>query len=176
MSILNEIGILFSTISIGAAICLIVGLVFIIVEIFQPGFGVFGTLGIILCILSVYLHVSQGHGSPLAQAFLMIFIICACIVTAFLIMLSSAKKGWISRSPLIKKGAVLNEGIAESTKDYTNLMGAIGVATTDLRPVGRAQIGGELYDVVADGFYIAKGEGVRVTGIEGVKILVRRAE
>ncbi len=176
MSIFQEIGIFFSTINAVAVICLVAGLVFIIVEIFQPGFGIFGTLGIILCIASIFIHVSAGHGTPLAQAFIMIFIICISIISAFLVMLSSAKKGWIFRSPIIQKGSVLGNGITEGTKDYTSLIGSIGIATTDLRPVGRAQLGEEIYDVVADGFYIAKGEGVRVIGVEGVKILVKRAE
>lgn len=176
MSVFHEIGIFFSTISIAAAICLVAGLIFVIVEIFQPGFGIFGTLGIILCIAAIFIHVSAGNGTPLAQAFIMIFIICISLICAFLIMLSSAKKGWIFRSPIIQKETVLGDGITEGTKDYTNLIGAIGVATTDLRPVGRAQLGEEILDVVADGFYIAKGEGIRVIGVEGVKILVKRAE
>ena len=176
MNIFQEIGILFSTLTPATIICIVVGLVLIFVEIFQPGFGVFGILGAILCIAGVIIHLNTGQGNPLAQIFIMVFIICFLIAAAFLLMLSSAKKGWISRSPLIEKGTAISQGISEGTKDYTNIINMIGTASTDLRPSGRAVIGDEIYDVVTDGFYITKGEGVKVIAVEGVKVTVRRAE
>lgn len=176
MSIFQEIGILFTTINTATIVCLIVGLILIMVEIFQPGFGIFGILGLLLCIAGIIIHVAAGNGNPLAQIFLIIFIIAFVVTAAFLLMLASAKKGWISRSPFIENSTVLSKGISEGTKDYTNIVNMIGVAITDLRPSGRASIGDQIYDVVTDGFFITKGEGLKVVAVEGIKITVRRAE
>jgi len=176
MNIFQEIGILLSTMSSVTIVCLIVGLVLIIVEIFQPGFGIFGILGALLCVVAILIHISAGNGNPLAQIFLLVFLICFFVTIAFLVMLSSAKKGWISRSPLIEKGRAVDVGISEGTKDYSFLINMIGIASTDLRPIGRAILGEETYDVIADGFFITKNEGIKVVAVEGVKITVKRAE
>lgn len=52
---------------------------------------------------------------------------------------------------------------------------AAGVALTDLRPSGIAEIGGERLDVVTEGEFIAEGEPVEVVLDEGYRHVVRRA-
>ena len=53
--------------------------------------------------------------------------------------------------------------------------GTTGVARTDLRPAGMAEIDGERVDVVADGEYLAAGAPIEVVRDEGYRRLVRRA-
>jgi membrane-bound serine protease (ClpP class) len=55
-----------------------------------------------------------------------------------------------------------------------SLADAVGVAMTDLRPSGIADIGGERIDVVSDGEWIAAGALVRVVRDEGYRRVVRR--
>ena len=43
-----------------------------------------------------------------------------------------------------------------------------------LRPSGIAEIDGKRIDVVADGDFISKGEGIVVTQAEGIRILVKK--
>lgn len=56
------------------------------------------------------------------------------------------------------------------------LTGVSGVALSDLRPSGRADIQGREIDVVTSGEYIAAGEAVAVVADEGYRRVVRRVE
>ncbi len=55
------------------------------------------------------------------------------------------------------------------------LVGLTGVATTDLRPVGSAEIGGKRTEVLAEAGWIRAGTPVRVTVVDGSVIKVRQA-
>jgi membrane-bound serine protease (ClpP class) len=159
-------------------VCLIVGLVFVMIEIFQPGFGVFGTIGLLLLVLGIVLRAvfSQEEDNILAQIFIMLFFISIIIILAFIIMVKSSKMGWLSRTPLIEKSTAVSSGISEGTHDYTRLKDKIGIATTDMRPIGKIRIDDEILDAQAEGFYIKKGEGVKVIETRGGTIIVRRFE
>ncbi|HZZ82548.1 MAG TPA: NfeD family protein [Gemmataceae bacterium] len=53
------------------------------------------------------------------------------------------------------------------------LLGAMGVAVTPLRPSGKAQFGDKFIDVIAEGDYVAPGGRVQVIEIEGSRIVVK---
>lgn len=53
------------------------------------------------------------------------------------------------------------------------LVGLSGVALTDLRPVGAAQIEGNRIEVLAEGGAIAAGTAIRVTSVQGNQVKVR---
>ena len=53
------------------------------------------------------------------------------------------------------------------------MLGAIGVAATPLRPAGKAQIGDDFLDVVAEGDYVQPGSRIQVIEIEGNRIVVK---
>lgn len=55
-----------------------------------------------------------------------------------------------------------------------SLLGATGVALSDLRPAGIAEIDGERIDVVTEGGYLDVGTRVVVTRDEGYRRVVRR--
>ncbi|MEG1612883.1 MAG: NfeD family protein [Clostridia bacterium] len=176
-TIWEEFNILFAEMGIPAAICLAVGIVFIIIEIFSPGFGFFGISGVILLIVGIILRVAQGgSGNPLAQLLMLILITSIILIVAFIIMSKSAKKGWLSRTPIIMSDAAVPTGITGGTNDYSLLIGKEGVAVTTLRPSGIATIDGERRDVVAEGSYIANGSPIIVSKIEGVRIVVREKD
>lgn len=53
------------------------------------------------------------------------------------------------------------------------LVGAEGVAVTDMRPMGTVEIDGKRLEAAAELGLIHAGTKVRVTGVEGVKVRVR---
>ena len=59
-----------------------------------------------------------------------------------------------------------------SSSGAVQLLGAIGIAVTPLRPSGKAQFGEQFLDVVAED-YVAPGGRVRVIEIEGNRIAVK---
>ena len=56
------------------------------------------------------------------------------------------------------------------------LVGQEGVARTDLRPSGSAQIGQRRYNVVSEGDFISPGTKVRVIEVRGNRIVVEAVE
>jgi membrane-bound ClpP family serine protease len=54
-----------------------------------------------------------------------------------------------------------------------HLVGVVGVALTDLRPSGTAQLGDERRSVVAETGALEAGARVRVVAVEGYRIVVR---
>lgn len=170
----EEIRILFSEMGVAAAVCLCIGLLFLVLEIFVPGFGFFGVSGTILVIAGMVLRVtSRGNGSPLFQILLMIMLLFLVCAVAFAVMAFSAKKGWLSRTPFVMRERSVSTGKAEGTADYSSLIGKEGRAVSMLRPSGIAEIDGERLDVVAEGEFISPDSPVAVAAVEGVRIVVR---
>jgi membrane-bound serine protease (ClpP class) len=54
-----------------------------------------------------------------------------------------------------------------------SLVGKIGIAATPLHPVGRVEIDGEVYEAQAEGLFVEKGRGVKVTKARGNTVTVR---
>jgi len=152
-------------------ICFVFGLALLIVEVFMPGFGLPGVSGIVLEIASVVFTYTR-HGGLAALG--MTLIILACVAAAISLALHSAKKGRLSKSPVILTNT---ESAAEgyiANRDMDVFLGREGITTTVLRPSGMAEFDGVKLDVVADGEYIAKGAAVKVDHVEGARIVVRR--
>jgi membrane-bound serine protease (ClpP class) len=87
-----------------------------------------------------------------------------------------ARRGWLSR--WIGRGssgsAVGVESPAPPSPRPASLLGASGVALSDLRPGGIAEIAGERVDVVTRGDYVVAGEPIEVIADEGYRRVVRR--
>lgn len=178
MDFFMQIGFLFSNMTWPVVVCLIVGIIFLMIEIFQPGFGVFGTVGLLLLVLGVVLRAiyRQPEDNLLAQIFILLFFVSIIVIVAFIIMVKTSKTGWLSRTPFIEKSTAVSTGFSEGTGDFSRLKDKIGVAVTDLKPTGKINVDDELFDAYAEGFFISKGEGIKITEISGGKISVRRIE
>ena len=167
----NEFVRLFTGMGVAAGVCIVLGLVLVIIEIFQPGFGVFGGLGTLLIIAGIVIRMLQG--GSLLMLFIMIFIVVIILLGAFTIMVRSMKYGWLSRTDFIQTGTAVGTDRSEATKDFSQLLDLSGKTTTPLRPSGKAVINGTEYDVVAQGAFISSEREIKVVEIEGVRIVVR---
>jgi membrane-bound serine protease (ClpP class) len=56
------------------------------------------------------------------------------------------------------------------------LIGARGIATTDLKPKGEVRVMGEFWEATAKDTTIATGQAVEVVSMEGVYLVVKPAE
>lgn len=56
------------------------------------------------------------------------------------------------------------------------LIGAKGIATTDLKPKGEVRVMGEFWEATAKDTTIAAGQPVEVVGMEGMFLVVKPAE
>ena len=60
----------------------------------------------------------------------------------------------------------------ESLVDFSHLLGEQGVTTTNLMPTGKAEINGQLIDVISDGLPVDRGAAVIVVNTRGNRVQV----
>ena len=155
---------------IAPAVCLLIGILLVIIEINQPGLKVFGISGALCLVMGVALRLRTVREpyDPMAMLFIMVLVIVVVIMVAFMVMITTARRGFILRIPGRRE---MGE---DEDKSRLFLVGKTGVALSKLSPVGAADIEGTRYDVVAEGFFINKNESVTVVAVEGNRIIVKR--
>lgn len=153
-----------------AILCLVVGIILMVVEMFTPGFGAAGGLGIAALIAAVVLRADSFLNAVVTLVLVLILMV---LFGAFFIR--SMKKGRLSRSAI-----VLNDSISYSSSDnvksFNDMIGRIGVCMNTLHPAGNVDFDGTRLDVVTEGGFIQKGSRVRIERVDGVKIIVREVE
>lgn len=175
MEFFRQFGLLFSNMEWYIIVCLIVGLALLIIEIFQPGFGVFGITGSVLLIASIILRaiVHQSEDNVPLQIFQLILLIIIIAGSSFGFFVYGTKKKWFKKNDLFTHySTAVDVNYSDGTQNFGNLVGKKGVAATDLRPSGKVIIDGTTYDVVAHNFFIEKDSNVVVSSVEGIKIEV----
>lgn len=157
------------TVKLVSLILFIAGIVLLFIEMFTPGFGIFGGLGLLSLILCIVFTANSVQ-----SALLLILIICAILALFVLLFVRSFKKGIIYKSFVLKDAENKENGFV-SNADYTRLIGKTGKSLTVLRPAGIAMFDGEKIDVVTDGEFIQAGAAVEVFEAAGRRVTVRLA-
>lgn len=150
-----------------ALICLIVGIILLIVEMFTPGLGASGALGIAALIAAVILR-----ADTLANALITLAIVLVIIGIAAFVFFRSFSKGKLSRSRIILQDSIHGESNELHQSSMQAYIGKVGTAVTTLRPAGKANFDGTKLDVVTGGEYIEQGSRVKVVDVEGLRIVV----
>lgn len=152
-------------------ICFVLGLGFLVAEMFMPGFGLPGISGIILELIAIVLVYLRFGG---LAALGMTLIVLAVVAIALSLALRSVNKGRLSKSSVILSNEETPEEGYVATRDMDVFLGREGVTTTVLRPTGMAEFDGVKLNVSADGEYIARDEPVRVIRVEGPRVVVKK--
>lgn len=156
----------FTGITFWSLILLILGLIFLVAELFHPGFGAFGVLGFVAFGLDILISSKTVAQGLLFTAIAALLVLVFLIVGARLIV-----KGKMPKKLVLTEENGGTEGFY-AMEDYAALMGKTGTSVTVLRPSGIALIGGERVDVVTHGEFIDKDAPLRVVEIEGGRIVV----
>ena len=149
----------------------VAGLFLVVVEAHIPGFGIAGISGLVCLIVGIYI-IADGDmiRASIYLVGTLIFLAGGLWVlyntgygrkhlrTFFLFENQSKEKGYVS------------------TKILQSIVGKEGYVATPLRPAGAVLIENVKYDAVSDGEFIDKDERIRVTMVEGRKILVKRLD
>ncbi len=149
----------------------IAGLILIALEVFViPGFGIAGISGIILVIVALTMSLVDniifefegvGAWDKVLKAF---FLVIFSLFISFILSIILSKKLFSSKSLKLALNTVQNksEGFVGIDAQQKEMIGKEGTAFTILRPSGRIEIEGEVYDAKAEIGYIEKGERVKV--------------
>lgn len=180
---------LMGTLNSAELLLFMAGLILLIVEVFLiPGFGVAGitglafmTVGLVLSRQSFFLPDTDWQWEIFLHNLIMVigtlaasFILMAVLMFFFprvrlfqrLILTTAgtpAVTGTPGREPMVPRVDLQMEN---------RLLGMEGTCVTKLRPAGKIQIGDEFYSVVTDGRWVQPGQKVRVTSVEGNRIVV----
>ena len=154
------------------AICLVIGLVLLAIEIFIPGFGVCGITGLVLIVFSiVFRTITSGN---LWHLLLLIVLTMLVAGLSVLIAIKSARFGLLSKSPIVQNETAIPTDYASNEKNYGFLMNKVGVTKTTCKPAGKMEYDKIEYQVITNGDYIDAEEKVRVIEVDGSTIVVRK--
>jgi len=146
----------------------LLGVFLLAIEVFIPGFGIFG-IGGLCCILGSF-YFALGGNRP-ALYWLTGGLVVVLAAFAVLIKYLPNNPAW---NLLVLKNRQENNKGYSSNPDLSRYIGKTGTAVSMLRPSGTAIIDGERVDVVADGEFLANGESIVVFKVVGNKILVKK--
>lgn len=156
-------------------ICYIAGAILLLLEVLQPGFGVFGTTGALSISAGIVLRIISGATTLEIVFTLVAFIVFFVIVITLAVR--SAKSGKLSKSPLILSQTAVSEGHTKGTPNYSDLLGKTGIAATFLRPVGQGEFDGIKVEVIArNPAVINAGCQIKIIEVSGQKIVVDKID
>jgi membrane-bound ClpP family serine protease len=147
---------------------LILGLFFIVLELFIPSTGLLALLAGVSIVAAIYMAFlySMAFG-------LIILIFTAFCLPVFIVL---AVKIW-PHTPIGRK-VVLNPSDSIASVDDAELqrrqqlLGKIGVAKSKMLPSGKIVIDGRVYDAISQGAAVDPGQTVRVVSVSGNRIVV----
>jgi membrane-bound serine protease (ClpP class) len=152
-------------------ILLLAAALFMALEVMIPSFGMLGLLGATSYVFAVVLafKVSTADGFIVAGVGLLV------LPASFLLGFRLMRKTGLGRKSLLEapEASSIQRGFSGG---LTALLGRSGVALTDLRPSGMADIGGLRTDVTAATTFVQKNTPVRVVRVEGTRILVEPSD
>jgi membrane-bound serine protease (ClpP class) len=180
-------------------ILFLIGLGLLVVEIFiTPGFGFMGISGFILIGFSLLFSMQDfviprfdWEWTLLGRNAVVVFVSLIVAVTGIAAVAllgprirlfdkltlraqitGTANGPLVAGNPAAEAGGEGGAG-PEAGESRPSLVGKTGVAATPLHPVGRVEVDGEIYEAQAEGLFVERGRGVRVTKVRGNTLTVR---
>jgi len=168
----------------------VIGIILLLVEIFVlPGFGIAGISGIILMFIGLVfgiLDLSALEGKSFdfsivkpqfssALTTVTLGFIASFVVIILITWRMGTSSGLLGKMSL-KSEQITEEGYIGVPTEQRELIGSFGIAVTDLRPAGKVEIDGKIYDALANyGKFITNGKKVSVTAYGTGQILVEES-
>ena len=153
--------------SLPSAVCVLLGMILIIVEVFLPGFGLPGIGGIVLVGAGVVM-VGMHFGSLTAVGTLLVIIAVLAVLVSW--VLRQASRGGGKRSDLFLQE---RDDLRTQQEDMKVLVGKSGTTTSVLRPAGIGDFAGVRLNVVTEGGFIEKDMPIEIVRVDGSRIVVR---
>jgi membrane-bound serine protease (ClpP class) len=147
-----------------------VGVILLMIELFAiPGFGVIGIAGIVLMVAgltlsllsNVGLDFSSVNGDTVVKSLALVSVSTLVGLAGSIWAAYKLFDTHMFKRVALQSVQNSNKGFV-SSEQYHSLIGAEGVAHTDLRPAGKIEIGGVVYDATALTGYITAGKQVIV--------------
>lgn len=161
------------------------GLVLLVLEFWViPGTFVAGTVGVVMMLAALVMAMvdvdmldsfKDSKGGLISFAALLgwpiVYLTVGLAMAAVASMLLMQFMPSLPMYDALEVETELDRGTGQDEHN-NELVGSTGVTINELRPAGRANIGGEVYEVVSQHGFIGAGAEVRVVSADGMRILV----
>ncbi len=149
-----------------------VGIIFCIIEIFVPGFGIFGITGTVFITIGVVVRYVLDF--DIQHLIIMIMFVIAVVFLAVSIMVYSAKNGLLGKSALIENRTAIPLDYSKDDKEYVKMLGKVSFTETDFTPYGKFSLNNEDFVATTYGDYLPKGTKIQIVEIDGKTIYVKK--
>ena len=170
----NDFIALFSGYGAIPMIIMFAGVILCIVEVFVPGFGIFGILGGIFSVCGIVARSIMG--ATFAQILYMILVDVSLVCLSIIVMIISTRCGFIRHSSLVESKTSISVNYGKDNKQLLKMLGKTTFATTEFKPTGKFNYNGETYEATTYGEFIQKGEKIQIVEVKADKIFVRTAD
>lgn len=147
----------------------------LVAEVFIPSFGIVGLGGLLMGFGAVTIRCTSEGNTPTEIIFYIIYTVLIIFAIVGLVKLIY-KFCLVGKSK--KRTVTINGNKVPATKDgkpdYSFLVGKSGEVVSDLRPIGKANIEGRIFEVNSDKEYIYTGTIITVVKIEDQRIIVKK--
>ena len=146
----------------------LMGVFCLVAELLMPTIGLLAGVGLAVMLYSVALAL----GGDVAA----LYVILAALLLAlagFILIVSRLPSSGLWHKVVLRDSSASEYGYTSSA-GFDSFLGQEGQALTELRPAGTAQVGGNPIDVVSEGMFIEKGSAVKVVGVHGNRVIVRK--
>ena len=165
-------------------IVFVLGIILLALELFViPGFGIFGILGIICILAGLVLGMLPNQDFnfdfvPASQLFVaLLTVILAALASVGLVFWLTPKVNEWGAFKTITLANTQNRSEGYTSSFYSeNLLGKTGKVHSRLRPSGKVEIDGEIYDAYSRGEFLDQGEEIVVISTEGTSLKVKKWE
>lgn len=145
------------------------GILCIVIETLTPTVGLLAGVGVAAMFYSVILALGGNINAVYAM---LASVVVAGVIFAVIVKKLPSSRLW--KKVVLSDSSTTQRGYVSAAVDRTPLIGREGEVITELRPSGTALLEDTPVDVVSEGAYIKKGERVRVIGVNGSRVLVRK--
>ena len=143
---------------------LILGIGFVIIELYVPGIGIPGIIGGLALIAFIIITGQTATQRVILSGVLIV--ICAILFVIFFVLLSRRR---LPKSLILEAS---EEGFS-GVEDIPDLLGKIGIVLSTCRPAGNADFDGLKLDVVSRGEFIERDRKIEVIEVEGNRVVVK---
>jgi len=144
----------------------------IIAEVFVPSGGLISVCALACLIGGIVIFFNHSTTVGWIGVAISIIMIPSVLVTAYKIFPKTRFGKSVTLTPPQRQPG---DAIAD-TAELKEMLGAVGLVFTPLRPVGTCDFSGQRLECVAESGYVDKGKKVKVIHVEGTQLTVRIIE